>query len=175
MNDVTVVWKRIQMEWIHRQVANVREKVEAKMKEKASEELRNEFATLTNLVIGAKDHLIKGDAQRLNILRYREELEDSIPLIEEKEAVIEARKRLDTLPLEEEYRITFDRDTAKFVIKLLDKEINWIQQTNLPNLEKRKSEDFTDSVMTKSYYINKTKKAKSILEEMRKDLEKGLV
>jgi hypothetical protein len=163
------------MEWIHRQVANVREKVEAKMKEKASEELRNEFATLTNLVIGAKDHLIKGDAQRLNILRYREELEDSIPLIEEKEAVIEARKRLDTLPLEEEYRITFDRDTAKFVIKLLDKEINWIQQTNLPNLEKRKSEDFTDSVMTKSYYINKTKKAKSILEEMRKDLEKGLV
>jgi hypothetical protein len=163
------------MEWIHRQVANVREKVEAKMKEKASEELRNEFVTLTNLVIGAKDHLIKGDAQRLNILRYREELEDSIPLIEEKEAVIEARKRLDTLPLEEEYRITFDRDTAKFVIKLLDKEINWIQQTNLPNLEKRKSEDFTDSVMTKSYYINKTKKAKSILEEMRKDLEKGLV
>lgn len=156
------------MRWLHRQLHAVKERYEAKGEAALA-------AEVTPLVITCADLLDKGVTQKDQLMTLRTELEEAIQLCEEKEAVVEARRRLDELPTEEDYRVTFDRQTAKFALQQLDFEIKWLRETNIPNLEKRKVEEFTDPVMTKSYYINKAKKAKRILEELKKKLEKELV
>ena len=163
----TITMNRLEMQWLHRQLLSVKEKYEAKGD-------ADNAGKMAPLVIQCADLLANGVTERDNLYTLRLELEDAIVLNEEPQAVVEARKRLDALPTEETYRVTFDRDTAKFALRNIDNEIKWIRETNIPNLEKRKNEDFADPVMTKSYYINKAKKAKRILEEFKKRLEKEL-
>jgi hypothetical protein len=161
----TIVMSRIEMQWLHRQLTNVKEKYEAKGEVAAVNEL-------TPLIITCADLLDKGITEKDRLMSLRQELEDAILYCEEPEAVVEARRRLDELPKEETYKVTFDRQTAKFALRQVEFEIKWLREVNIPNLEKRT--EYPDKIMTKSYYINKAKKAKTILEEFKKRLEKEL-
>lgn len=161
----TIVMDRIEMQWLHRQLLSAKEKYEAKGEVQAVNEL-------TPLVITCADLLANGVTQRDQLNTLRQELEEAIVLNEDPVAVVEARRRLDEMPKEETYRVTFDRQTAKFALRQVEFEIKWLREVNIPNLEKRK--EYPDVIMTKSYYINKAKKAKRILEEFKKRLEKEL-
>lgn len=170
----TLVLNRVEMNWLHRQLKAGKEKSEALLQAEHTAEGQVEFDTFSKLCLASSDMIFHGESNRLKLASLRQELEEAILICEEPEAVIEARKQLDNLPTEEDYRVTFDRDTAKFTIKMLDKEIEWIRKTNLPNLEKRDAKLFPDKIQTKSYYINKAKRAKAILEGLRKRLEQEL-
>ncbi len=165
MRQFTITLDRIEMQWLHRQLLSAKEKYEAKGEVQAVNEL-------TPLVITCADLLANGITQRDNLNTLRNELEEAILLNEDGAAVIEARRRIDELPKEESYKVTFDRQTAKFALRQVENEIKWLQTVNIPNLEKRT--EYPDVIMTKSYYINKAKKAKRILEEFKKRLEKEL-
>lgn len=173
--NFTIKLTRVEIGWLYRQLRGAKDKSEAKLKEEYSTERQVEYDTLTKLCINCSDLIGHGESNRLKLDSLKQELEEAILLCEEPTAVIEARKRLDNLPKEEDYRVTFDRETAKFTLKLLDREIEWMRKTNIPNIEKRDASMFTDVIQTKSYYLNKAKRAKAILEELKKKLEKELL
>lgn len=168
MSDHTIMLNRLEMQWLHRQVVSARDKLEGKLKNGPAAELHNiqkDLDFFSKIALEMNDRINNGDAEKLKILNLRTELEEAITLCEEPEAIEEAKKRLDNLPKEEQYRVIFGKDQLKFTIKMLDKDIMWLYGKSIPNYEKR--DDYTDPVMTKSYYINKAKKAKGILSNLK--------
>ncbi len=175
----TIILSRMEVNWLYRQLRSQLQKAEALKKDKPEgtegAAIQNDIDVLTKLIISCKDLVDQGEVNRLGLDNLKRDLQDALIFCEEPEAKAEAQNQLDNLPKEEDYRVTFDRETAKFTLKMLIKEIEWIRATNIPNLEKRDAALFEDKILTRSYYINKAKRAKSILEEMKKKLEKELL
>lgn len=171
---ITIVTDRLEVNFLHRSFQAERDKRAQKILEKEDTELRVEMDNLSKLVLQTEDLMREGDSNRLRLLNLRKDLEDALIFCEEPNAVIEARKRLDNLPKDEEYRLTFDRSTAKFVMQLLEAEIHWLRYKNIPTIQARDASKFTDVIETKTYYINKAKRAATILEGMKVKIEKEL-
>ena len=174
MSDKAIVLSRLEMQWLHRQVVAARDRLEGKLKEKEDTDVRNDYEFFAKASLEMSDRLNAGDKERLGVMNMRIELEEALELCEEPEAILEAESRLKTLPTEEQYRLLFGRDQLKFTIKLLDKDIQWLYGKAIPNYEKREASEYSDKVMTKTYYINKAKKAKEILSNLKARLEREL-
>lgn len=172
MSDKSIILSRLEMQWLHRQVVATRDSLEGKLKEVDDQGLRNDLEFFSKMSLEMQDRLNKGDLERLAVMNLRNELEEAVIFCEEPEARAEANKRLADLPTEETYRLIFGRDQVKFTIKMLDKDIQWLYGSAIPNYEKR--DDYTDPIMTKSYYVNKAKRAKEILSNLKARLEREL-
>ena len=132
---------------------------------------RDELSSLTNVI---KDHLDAGDAQRLKLDDMRKELNEAFDLVEEDSAKELILKRLKELPKEEPYRVQFDRGTAKFTLKLIENDLHKFTSQVIPTYEKADASEFTDAIQTKTYWVNKAKQSKGILEQLKIKLEKAL-
>lgn len=188
--EFTIVLSRVELNWMYRQLSAGKEKAEAICKRYDGEDVlakplteeqtkerdaaRIYYAELVTLTAGMRDLLDEGERTRLKLRDLREDLDEAFSLVEEDAAKQEVLNRLKDLPKEEPYRVTFDRTTAKFTLQLLEQDINKFRSQVIPNYEKTDASEFTDPIMTKSYWINKSRSSKAILEGMKVKLEKML-
>ena len=127
---------------------------------------------MTRLVGILKDQLTKGTQDFLKLESARNELLEALDL--NPYATVEIRKRLDDLPKEESYSITFDRNSAKFTLDIIEKELTKLRTVTIPGYEKKPDTDFTDVIQSKTYWINKATKAKNILDKFKVKIEKEM-
>lgn len=132
---------------------------------------RDELFALTNTI---HDRMVQGDKERLGLVNLRADLTEAMGLVEEDSARLEAEKRLMDLPEEEKYNISFDRATLKFTLKLIENDLHKFRTQVIPAYEKAPVEDFKDPIQTKSYWLNKARQSKTILETLKTKLEKNL-
>lgn len=186
----TAVLTRIELTWLHRQLSACRDMVVGKLKtysgdviskNKASEEELKEMAEtqkqkdeLDKLVQTLVDRLDLGNRERLQIVNLLHDLQEAYELAEEDSAKTEAFNRIQALPEEEDYRIQFDRHTVKFTLALIEKDLHKFRTEIIPAYENADAGEFEDPIMTKSYWVNKSKKSKGILESLKTKLEKLL-
>lgn len=130
------------------------------------------YDEMTRLVQTLKDQLMQGQQDFLKLDMMRSELLEALDL--NPYATVEIRKRLDDLPKEEPYSITFDRNSAKFTLDLIEKELTKLKMVTIPGYEKRPETDFPDVIQSKVFWINKANKAKTILENFKIKIEKEL-
>jgi hypothetical protein len=129
---------------------------------------------LFGLVTTMKDRLSLGERERTAINNLRADLEEAFDLAEEDSAKAEVMKRLRELPKEEDYKIQFDRGTIKFTLKLIENDLLKFRAQIIPNYEKAAPDSFTDPIQTKTYWVNKARKSKDILDKLKSKLEKRL-
>lgn len=132
---------------------------------------RDELKLLTTAIA---DRMFQGDKERLGIVNLKTDLEEALTLAEEESAKEEARKRLAALPAEESYNISFDRATCKFTLKLIENDLQKFRAHVIPAYEQAEASTFKDPVQTKSYWVNKARQSKTILENLKEKLEKNL-
>lgn len=177
--------KRVELSWLHRQIALGRDKAEENLKhlhgplsdDKVKERTKTRifFDDLSKQTQTMKDALDAGTLNRIKAQEIREELEEAIELIgEDGEALTAINIQLEKLPKEEDYRISFTRDSAKFTIEIIEKDLQRFRSHVIPSYEKRNAIEYTDPIRTKTYWINKARKAKTILEVFKTKLEKEL-
>jgi hypothetical protein len=105
----------------------------------------------------------------------RAELEEAQELVGDNQGALdEITKRLKELPVEEPYIISFDRATLKFVVSLVEKDLHKFRSSIIPNYEKASEEEFKDIIQTKTFWVNKARKSKDVLDKLKVKLEKGL-
>lgn len=119
------------------------------------------------------DLLAGGDRDFLKNQRIYDELTEAYDLVEEEEAKVEIKKRLDEKPTNYVYRIPFSRVAAKDLITILDNILERYRKDVIPNAEK---EDPTKCPFpfTKSYYVNARKREKALIEQLKIKVEKEL-
>lgn len=178
----TINITRMEIQWMHRQLMNGRIMAEAKMgqltgplsddKTKELQEVTAQRDELLRLETAVQDRINQGNQDRLNIVRLKEDLEEAMDL--NPAASLEIRRRMDALPKEEPYRITFDRETAKFTLALLEKDLTKFKMHTIPAYEKKSEDDFKDPIQNKTYWVNKANRAKTILEALKSKIEREL-
>lgn len=121
--------------------------------------------------------LVEASLKRRQALRARKfELEDVLRFTDEADAKAEATRELLELPDEEESlvaTISMDRPSVKFVLSVVEAEIDRIRRQVIPHYEKVPDEAFEGS-HPRSYYVNKNEHMKIVLELLAKKLEKRL-
>lgn len=186
----TVVFNRIELTWLMRQLEAGRDRADGIIKTYSGDAISKVKATeeqlaqlkeahqhkdvLDALIVNIKDRLAVGERERLAMHNMRLDLLEAMELAEEQSAKDEAAKRLGQLPQEEEYKIQFDRGTVKFTLRLLENDLLKFRAQVIPAYEKAAPEDFEDPIQTKSYWVNKARKSKDILESLKIRLEKKL-
>lgn len=180
----TVVFNRTELFWLYRQLASGRDRAEARTKQFTGELSPEQNAELTQavkyfeelkkLVQGVKDSLDNGEREKMKLQALKEDLTEALDLVEEETAKEEIHKRLHDLPKEEDYRIAFDRETCKFTVALVENDLHKFRSQVIPEYEKMAAEEFTDPIQTKSYWVNKARKSKEILEKLKIKLERAL-
>ena len=178
----TIELTRIELNWLYRQLLSGKDRASGIIKtftgplsedrNKELNEAQAHFDELEKLTTAIKDRLDAGDLERLKLNDLRTELEEALELAPS--SAVEIRKRLDALPKEAPYMITFDRETIKFTLKLVEKDLEKFRVNVIPNYEKASDKDFTDPIQTKEFWINKARKSKTILEILKSKLEKAL-
>lgn len=177
MSTFTIAVSRIELQWFFRQFKAAEEKAEKLVKPPAAPttELINMYEETKRITLMLHDLLNTGARKKLELEALKEELHDAVSLVgDDKKALQAITDRLEALPKEEDYKVTFDRDTAKFAIKLLEKDIQSFFGKVIPNTVAKPDSDFTDPVQTKTYWINRAKRARDILEALKIRLEKNL-
>ncbi|UOF79062.1 hypothetical protein [Caudoviricetes sp.] len=118
--------------------------------------------------------LNKGAQERLGMEARRSELKSVLELAEEQFSKDAAQLELDALPKAEPYDFTMDRSMVKFFLEMVEKDIENIRVSVIPAHEKADEATYSDPLFPRSYYVNKAKKTKTMLEKMRGLLEKEL-
>lgn len=118
--------------------------------------------------------LDQGAKERFGMEHRRAELNSVIELADEPEAKAFAEKELEAIPKDEEYKLQADRKMVKFFIKVIGDDIQNIRSVTIPTYEKAPDEDFPSPAMTRSYYINKARKTKEMLEVLFEKFERTL-
>lgn len=186
----TLVFTRMELTWLMRQMEAGRDRADGIIKTysgdvisrtKLADEQRAQLdeaqqhrETLERLVQDMKDRLAEGERQRLAIYNMKMDLEEAFDLVDEDSGKQEVMNRLKQLPKQEDYRIQFDRTTIKFTLKLIENDLHKFRSQIIPNYEKAPPEQFEDPIQTKSYWVNKARKSKEILESLKSKLEKKL-
>lgn len=168
---VKETYERIIQEWSGSAILN---KAISEDQEKALAEAQGNIEGITKLTHSVGDILVAGDESRLKIHDMRTALNEAFDMVEEDAAKQECMNRLKSLPKEEPYRITVDRATAKFLLKLVEKDLHKFRAEVIPNYEASKPEDHKDPIQTRSFWINKSKASKTILEQLKGKLDKAL-
>lgn len=186
----TVVFSRMELVWLMRQLESGRDRADgiiktysgdAISKVKATEEQLAQLREATQhkdaldkLILNMKDNLTAGERNRLALHNTKLDLEEALELAEEQSAKDEATKQLALLPQEEDYKIQFDRGTIKFTLKLLENDLLKFRTQIIPTYEKADPGEFKDPIQTKSYWVNKARKSKDLLDSLKIRLEKKL-
>lgn len=177
MSTFTIPVSRVELQWFFRQFKAAEEKAEKLVKPPASPttEVINMYEETKRVALMLSDLLNTGKRQKLELEALREELEDARELVGKDQVALDAIfAKLDILPKDEDYKITFDRDTALFAIKLLEKDIQSFFGKVIPNTIAKPDSDFTDPIQTKTYWINRAKRARDILEALKIRLERHI-
>jgi hypothetical protein len=188
--NMTIPYERKEVNWMYGRIRTVKETYERIIQEwsgsailtkaisedqqKALEEAQANIESITKLCHSVGDILTAGDESRLKIHDLRTSLNEAFDLVEEDSAKQEIMNRLKQLPKEEPYRITVDRATAKFLLKLVENDLHKFRSHIIPNYEASKPEDHKDPIQTKSFWVNKSKASKVILENLKGKLSKAL-
>lgn len=135
-------------------------------------EYRVELDQMTTMEKTTKDFIEQGLKNRIKLIALRDELEEALELVEEPEAKKQARHALANLPKEENYRLSFDRESLAYFIKMFEGDIQKMRNTVIPNYQKMNHSDFEDKIQTKTYYVNKAKKDKETLDALVDKLRK---
>ncbi len=175
----TLIFSRIEIQWLHRQLMNGRLMAEGAMKQFTGplsedktaklNEIKVQYDEIARLEQAVLDRIQLGDQERLKLVNLKSDLEEAMEL--NPEASLEIRRRLDSLPKEETYNITFDRETAKFTLALVEKDLTKFKTHTIPNYEKKDASDFKDPVQNKTYWVNKAHKAKTVLDALKSKIE----
>lgn len=181
-NEFSVNIERIHLQWLHRQLMSSAKAAKAKIDslqgpqaKDVSQELKevSEYhSEVERLIQLTGDRLEQGTKDHLGIMTMKEELEEAMEL--NPEAAVEIRNRLESLPKEEPYRITFDQNTARMVLKMLENDLQKFKQHVIPSYLKREESEFKDPVLNKTYWVNKAHKAVRTLDMLRKKIEEEL-
>jgi hypothetical protein len=131
----------------------------------------DELTRFTNLI---KDGLNGGTKEFLAINAAREELEEAKELVEDAAVIALIDEKLKELKKDEVYKITFNRETIKFTLKIVEDDLQRYRHYVIPSYQKKDDSAFTDPIQTKKYWVNKSIKAKTILEALLAKLEKEL-
>jgi hypothetical protein len=179
----SLTFTRVEVQWLHRQIVSGRMQAEAQMAAIVGPLAVSKADELADLTI-YKDELLRlegvmferlkvGDQDRLKIGNLMHDLEEALELNPDaKEIILE---RMANIPKEESYNITFDRETAKFVLKLVENDLTKYKLHTIPNYEKKSEKDFKDDpIQNKTYWVNKAHKAKNILDNLRTKFEREL-
>lgn len=118
--------------------------------------------------------LNKGAEERLGMEQRRSELKGVLELADEQFSKDAAQLELDNLPKTEPYNFVMDREMVKFFLEITEKDIENIRVGVIPAHENAPESSFSDPLFPRSYYVNKAKKTKVMLEKMRDLLEKEL-
>lgn len=173
----TLAVTRLELQWLFRQFKSAEEKSLKYITPPAHPTTEQVTFHEENkrVALMLSDQLNNGTKQKLELMALREELAEATGLVGDDPAALDAiSDKLAKLPEEEEYRITFDRPTAKLTLKMLEKDIQTFFGSVIPNTEKKPESDFPDPIHTKTYWINRAKKAKDILDAMRVKIERHL-
>jgi hypothetical protein len=110
------------------------------------------------------------------LVARKDELKERHMLTEEAHAKQGIEKELGALEAEEEYKITMNRHSIKYMIRVIDETINTLKNKVIPSYQKRPDEAFEnhENPRTRSYYINKALRDKVLIEDIRVRLEKRL-
>lgn len=181
---------RVEFNWLYRHLLHEKDKRTAVIKtysgdaiskNKASEEqlallkvAETEAEEITQLSDKMASILSLGDRRRLELNDVRRNLNDAFDLCDEESAKAEVMARLKALPKEEMYTIDFVRQTIKFTLNFVENDLHKFRSQVIPNLEKKDAGDFKDPIETKSYYLNRARRDKKLLEELKVKLERAL-
>lgn len=178
----TVTLTRTETNWLHRQLQSGVDVTEGLMKQftgplstdknKELTELQVQRDELSRLAQVLSDMLANGERTRAKISYMREEYEEALLL--NPEASVQIREELDVLPKEEPYRVGFNRHTLKMTLDLVNRDIVRYQTKTIKHYEESKDEEYVNPIFNKTYYVNKARKEKTILEELKKKLEREL-
>ncbi len=169
---------RIHLQWLHRQLVSSANQAEGQIKGPLAEqpeklsEIQVYLSEINRLIDAVAERLASGEKDRLGLAVMKEELEEALDL--NPHATVEIRRRLDSLPKEEPYRITFDQNTAKMVLKMIENDLQKFKAHVIPAYQKKSEEDFKDPVLNKTYWLNKASKAVKILDKLKKTIEEEL-
>ena len=121
--------------------------------------------------------LMDASLKRRQALRSRKaDLEDILRFTDEAEVKAEATKEILALPDEDEAMvaaIAMDRPSVKFILAVVESEIDRIRTKVVPHYENAPEETFEGS-HPRSYYVNKNQHMKIVLEMLATKLEKKL-
>ncbi len=179
----TINMQRLEIQWLHRHLTSAMQQALAQLESlKGPQAVPNEVASveeyyleIQRLTGALHDRLVTGNKERLDIVQLKDELEDAYSLVgDNPDAKAEIDKRLADLPKEETYRITFDKETAKLTLKMLEKDLTHFRQHVIPGYEKKDSTEFKDVIQTKLFWINKAIRAKDILDGLKSKIEREL-
>lgn len=183
----TVIFDRTEVTWLYRKCKMALDHAEEIMRaftNKQPELSSNEKEQLSAAQEGGpfllemtrslEGLLNDGAKERMGMEKRKVELTNIIDLAEEEVAKSLAKAELSKIPADEPYKMIMSRDMVKFFLDMVEKDINNIQFKVIPNYQQQKDDIFTDPMMPKSFYINKNKKQKTVLEIMRAKLEKVL-
>lgn len=181
-NEFSTNFDRIHMQWLHRQLVSSARQAEAHItqltgptttnNDEKLQEARNYLEEVTRLEQAVGNRLQQGEKDRIALAVMKEELEEALEL--NPEAHEEINRRLKSLPKEEPYRITFDQNTAKMVLKMIDNDLQKFKSHVIPAYQKKSEEDLKDPVLNKTYWLNKAAKAVKILDRLKKTIEQEL-
>ncbi len=192
MSQKVISLSHIQVFWFFRQVVAYRNKVDAKIKsltgEFSDEAMQKEYQGYCKereeleAMAGKLEYLVY---LRKNLHDAEVELKDAITCNDNEEAKAKAKdslekvqNQLSTLPERDEdmiHDIPFsDRASIKFVLAITEADIQKFKLHVIPHYENAKDTDYPDPVETRIYYVNKAKKSRDILEQLKIKLEKAL-
>lgn len=176
----TINMTRLETQWLHRHYTSAMQQVLAQLQQSPpaspdSVGMNEYFVELERLTGLLHERLVTGNKERLDIVQLKDELEDAYSLVgDNAEARREITKRLADLPKEEVYRITYDQETAKLTLKMLEKDLTHFRAHVIPGYEKKDPADFKDIIQTKTFWINKAIRAKDILDGLKSKIEREL-
>ncbi len=182
MKELHITMTRIELNWLYRQLEAGKDKAEGyilKLQGPQSEDKAEEIGEavkqrdyLLSLCSFCKDALDYGERQRAKLAFMRTELEEARELVGDNENALTAiRDRIDALPKEEPYKITVDRPMVKFILKLIENDLHKFRSSIIPKYESSSEEDFKDVIQTKTFWINKARKSKDVLDALKSKLE----
>lgn len=190
MSNQTMVFDRYEINWLYRRIKGARDRAVAvqqkynltSMKAVTEIELEELKAARENNQFlhdqtQQMETLLEDGLRRMGALTIRrEELKDNLTLCDEQHVRDRIQNELEALAYEEEYRITMDRQTLKFVSKLVEKQILDIKTKLIPHYTNASTEHFenAENPMSRSYYINKHTRTKVMLEKLQVRIEKRL-
>ena len=185
--EFTLTFSRLELEWLYRNMKHAHDKMEkiiatfsgpvAELTEPQALELKEAQTYVTELRDLARSMdatLTAGDQNRLKLRDTKAALEEAFDLVEEDSAKALILEKMRELPKDEVYRVTLDRGSAKFTLKLIESDLEKVRNKMIPTYEKKDDSEFTDPIMTRTYYLNKAKRIKRTLEELQGKLQKAL-
>jgi hypothetical protein len=126
---------------------------------------------MTRLLEGV---LNRGAEERMGMEAKKAELKGVMEFAEEEDVKMKAQEEIASIPEKEGYDFVMDRPMAKFFLDMVEGGLEQIRAHVIPKYESEDPANFPNPLMTKSYYINKAKKTKLMLEGIRSTLEKAL-